>query len=317
MVASVGGFVPKPHTPFQWFGQDTVAELERKVALLRDEARRTRGLTIRWHEPAASVAEGLASRGDRRMGAVIERVWRAGGTFQEWSERFDLSLWEAALAAEGLSVEEVCHRDRGADEALPWDHISAGLHRDFLWGDWQDALARVAVEDCRWTPCYDCGACTELRARARGGLAGPAGGRQPGHGPGPQRRGPHPGPPGQPCSLTGQRRLRLRFTKAGKIRFTSHRDVARMWERALRRSRLPLAYSQGFVPHPLVSFGLALPTGCESLRRVPRPAPGSGRTRGDPRCRAAGGPERAPARGDRGRGGGPRSEKRRVRSSRR
>ena len=92
-----------------------MAELERKVALLRDEARRTRGLTIRWHEPAASVAEGLASRGDRRMGAVIERVWRAGGTFQEWSERFDLSLWEAALAAEGLSVEEVCHRDR--DEA--------------------------------------------------------------------------------------------------------------------------------------------------------------------------------------------------------
>jgi radical SAM-linked protein len=62
----------------------------------------------------------------------------------------------------------------------------------------------------------------------------------------------------------GQRRLRFRFSKAGKIRFTSHRDVARMWERALRRSRLPVAYSQGFTPHPLVSFGLALPTGCES-----------------------------------------------------
>ena len=162
VVASVGGFVPKAHTPFQWFGQDTVAELERKVVLLREAARRARGLTIRWHDPAASVAEGLASRGDRRMGAVIERVWRAGGTFQEWSERFDLSLWEAALAAEGLSVAEVCHRERAADEGLPWDHISAGLHRDFLWGDWQDALARVAVEDCRWTPCYDCGACTGI-----------------------------------------------------------------------------------------------------------------------------------------------------------
>jgi radical SAM-linked protein len=62
----------------------------------------------------------------------------------------------------------------------------------------------------------------------------------------------------------GQRRLRLRFSKEGKIRFTSHRDVARMWERALRRSGLPVAYSQGFVPHPLLSFGLALPTGCES-----------------------------------------------------
>jgi radical SAM family uncharacterized protein len=162
VVASVGGFVPKAHTPFQWYGQDTVAELERKVALLRGEAKRTRGLTIRWHEPSATVAEGLASRGDRRMGAVIERVWRAGGTFQEWSERFDLSLWQEALAAEGLSFEEVCHRDRAGDEALPWDHISAGLHRDFLWGDWQDALAEAAVEDCRWTPCYDCGACTDV-----------------------------------------------------------------------------------------------------------------------------------------------------------
>jgi radical SAM family uncharacterized protein len=162
VVASVGGFVPKPHTPFQWFGQDTVSELERKVALLRDAARRTKGLTIRWHEPAASAAEGVASRGDRRMGAVIERVWRAGGTFQEWSERFDLSLWEEALAAEGLSLHEVAHRHRDEHEPLPWDHITAGLHRDFLWTDWQDALSQVAVEDCRWTPCYDCGACTEF-----------------------------------------------------------------------------------------------------------------------------------------------------------
>jgi radical SAM family uncharacterized protein len=160
VVASVGGFVPKPHTPFQWFGQDTVEELQRKVNLLREHTRTTRGLTVRWHEPAASAAEGVASRGDRRMGAVIERVWRAGGTFQEWSERFDLALWEEALEAEGLSLAEVAYRDRGEHEPLPWDHISAGLHRDFLWTDWQDALAEAVVEDCRWTPCYDCGACT-------------------------------------------------------------------------------------------------------------------------------------------------------------
>ena len=81
----------------------------------------------------------------------------------------------------------------------------------------------------------------------------------------------------------GQRRLRLRFTKAGKIRFTSHRDVARMWERALRRSRLPLAYSQGFVPHPLVSFGLALPTGCESRGEYLDLRLGAGRAGRDPR----------------------------------
>jgi radical SAM family uncharacterized protein len=160
VTASVGGFVPKPQTPFQWFRQDTAAELERKVALLRDAARTVRGLTVRWHDPAATVAEGIASRGDRRIGAVIERVWRAGGTFQEWSERFDLRVWEAALEAEGLSLAETVSRERDEHEALPWDHLSAGLHRDFLWGEWQDAIAEVPLEDCRWTPCYDCGACT-------------------------------------------------------------------------------------------------------------------------------------------------------------
>jgi radical SAM family uncharacterized protein len=160
VTASVGGFVPKPHTPFQWFRQDTVEELHCKVKVLREAARGVRGLTIRWHDPEATAVEGIASRGDRRVGAVIERVWRAGGTFQEWSERFDLGRWEEALAAEGLSLEGVVHRQRDQFEALPWDHISAGLHRDFLWDDWQQALAAAGVEDCRWTPCYDCGACT-------------------------------------------------------------------------------------------------------------------------------------------------------------
>jgi radical SAM family uncharacterized protein len=160
VTASVGGFVPKPQTPFQWFGQDTVAELRRKVDLLRDATRRDRGVTLRWHDPKASLAEGIASRGDRRIGAVIEDVWRRGGIFQEWSEFFDLSLWEGAMAAAGLSIDWYVNRDREEDEVLPWDHVSAGLHRDFLWQDWQDAIAASGVPDCRWTPCYDCGACT-------------------------------------------------------------------------------------------------------------------------------------------------------------
>jgi radical SAM family uncharacterized protein len=162
VTASVGGFVPKPHTPFQWFGQNTVEELRRKIGILRDAARGTRGLSLRWHDPEATLAEGLLSRGDRRVGAVLERVWRAGGTFQEWSEHFDLGLWRDAMAAEGLEVFDLVHRHRQRDESLPWDHISAGLHRDFLWQDFEDALAEHGLEDCRWTPCYDCGVCTGL-----------------------------------------------------------------------------------------------------------------------------------------------------------
>jgi len=156
---SVGGFVPKPHTPFQWFGQNSVDELRRKVGLLRDALRRSPA-KVRWHDPAASFAEGIASRGDRRIGAVIERVWRAGGTFQEWSERFDLGRWLDAMAAEGLDPDWYVTRHRTEDEVLPWDHIAAGLHRDFLWQDWKAALAEHGLPDCRWTPCYDCGVCT-------------------------------------------------------------------------------------------------------------------------------------------------------------
>ncbi len=160
VTASVGGFVPKAHTPFQWFGQNTADELRRKIGLLRDATTRARGVQLKWHDPRASLVEGIASRGDRRVGRVIERVWRGGGTFQEWSECFDLSRWEAAMAAEGLDIDWYVHRHRAEDEVLPWDHIGAGLHKDFLWLDWQAALQAHGLEDCRWTPCYDCGVCT-------------------------------------------------------------------------------------------------------------------------------------------------------------
>ena len=160
VTVSVGGFVPKPFTPFQWFGQNTVEELRRKIGLLRKDLRGARGVQLKWHDPAATFAEGLASRGDRRLGPVIEHVWRSGGTFQEWSEHFDVGKWLDAMAACGLDPDYYVYRHRTLDEVLPWDHLSAGLHKDFLWQDWRDALDEVGLEDCRWTPCYDCGACT-------------------------------------------------------------------------------------------------------------------------------------------------------------
>jgi radical SAM superfamily enzyme YgiQ (UPF0313 family) len=179
VTTSVGGFVPKPFTPFQWFGQNTVAELSRKVSLLREQVRGRRGVQLKWHDPRATLIEGLLSRGDRRLGAVIERVWREGGVFQEWSEHFRLDRWLEAMAAEGLSLDWYVHRHRDEDEVLPWDHLSAGLHKDFLWQDWRDALDEVGLPDCRWTPCYDCGACTGYGIEHRVASAvPPAGGSQ-------------------------------------------------------------------------------------------------------------------------------------------
>ncbi len=160
VTVSIGGFVPKPFTPFQWFGQNTEEELRRKIYLLRDDAKKSHNVQMKWHDSRATVVEGLMSRGDRRLGPVIEDVWRAGGVFQEWSEHFDVSLWTEALERHGLSFEGYVYRHRTEDEIMPWDHLSAGLHKDFLWQEWRDALNEVGLEDCRWTPCYDCGACT-------------------------------------------------------------------------------------------------------------------------------------------------------------
>ena len=141
-------------------GQNGADELRRKIGVVRDTASGSRGVQVKWHEPRASLAEGIASRGDRRVGAVIERVWRAGGLFQEWSEFFDLGRWTDAMGAEGLDIDWYTTRHRDESEVLPWQHLSAGLHHDFLWQDWRAALAESGLEDCRWTPCYDCGVCT-------------------------------------------------------------------------------------------------------------------------------------------------------------
>ena len=179
VTVSVGGFVPKPFTPFQWFGQNTTAELHRKIGLLKDDLRKAHGVQLKWHDPRATLAEGIVSRGDRRVGRVIEDVWRSGGVFQEWSEHFDLDRWLAAMDRHGLDPDWYAHRHRTEDEVLPWAHLSAGLHADFLWQDWRDALDSLGLEDCRWTPCYDCGACTGYGIEHRvASPTPPAGGSQ-------------------------------------------------------------------------------------------------------------------------------------------
>jgi hypothetical protein len=97
---------------------------------------------------------------------VIERVWREGGRFDGWSEHFRYDRWVQACAAElaplGVSLEWFTTRERGRAEILPWDHMDSGLDRDWLWDDWQDALAGREQDDCRWTPCFDCGVCPSL-----------------------------------------------------------------------------------------------------------------------------------------------------------
>ncbi|WP_030485281.1 TIGR03960 family B12-binding radical SAM protein [Nocardioides aequoreus] len=169
---SIGGFVPKPHTPFQWAPQLDVETTDERLRKLREEVRSDRrygrAIGFRYHDGKPGIIEGLLSRGDRRVGRVIEAVWREGARFDGWSEHFSYERWAGAaereLAAYGVDLGWYTTRERGYDEVLPWDHLDSGLDKDWLWQDWEDALDpdSVDIEDCRWTPCYDCGVCPEM-----------------------------------------------------------------------------------------------------------------------------------------------------------
>lgn len=167
---SIGGFVPKPHTPFQWCAQLGDEETDARLAKLRDAIRSDRrygsSIGFRYHDGKPGIVEGLLSRGDRRVGRVIEQVWRDGGRFDGWSEHFSFDRWmtaaDTALADLPVDVAWYTTRERGETEVLPWDHIDSGLDKEWLWADWQDALDETEVDDCRWTPCFDCGVCPQM-----------------------------------------------------------------------------------------------------------------------------------------------------------
>ncbi|WP_224391886.1 TIGR03960 family B12-binding radical SAM protein [Pseudonocardia sp. ICBG1293] len=202
---SIGGFVPKPHTPFQWAAQCHPEVVDSRLRKLREavnaDRKIGRNIGMRYHDGEPSLIEGLLARGDRRVGAVIERVWRDGGRFDGWSEHFSYRRWvdsaAQALEPQGVSLDWFTTRERDAEEVLPWDHLDSGLERDWLWEDWQDALEGREQDDCRWTPCFDCGVCpstgTDIEVGPSGttllpltvvnptaSAAGPLGGTSPG-----------------------------------------------------------------------------------------------------------------------------------------
>ncbi|HEY6743409.1 MAG TPA: TIGR03960 family B12-binding radical SAM protein [Lapillicoccus sp.] len=179
---SIGGFVPKPHTPFQWVGQLGASETDARLARLREAIRSDRryasSIGFRYHDGEPGIVEGLLSRGDRRVGRVIEAVWRDGGRFDGWSEHFSYERWmrcaAEALAGHPVDVAWYTTRERDQSEVLPWDHLDSGLDKEWLWEDWQDALDETEVDDCRWTPCFDCGVCPQMGTEIEVGPTGKA-----------------------------------------------------------------------------------------------------------------------------------------------
>ena len=246
--ASVSTFVPKAHTPFQWEAQLSIEETLQRQGFLRDGLKKKK-LRLKWHEARLSFLEGVFARGDRRLGAVLEKAVDLGCRFDGWSDHFDFSHWQEAFAACGVDPAWYL-RERSEEEVLPWDHIDCGIPKEFFRAERRRALSGTYTPDCRSGECSGCGLCDfeELRMRLI-------------------ERGELSLPDPEQTELPGEEeryKVRVRMRKDGKARFVGHLEFMTVVHRAARRARLPVRFSGGFHPQPRISFPDALPTGVES-----------------------------------------------------
>ncbi len=254
---SVGTFVPKPHTPFQWHRQLSIEESRERLYWLKDHL--PKGCAMKWHNPEQSFLEGVFSRGDRRLSNLVHSAWRAGARFDGWSDHFTLAVWQEAATACGLELSDYL-RERKADEALPWEHLHTGVDLDFLKDELANGLAEAYTPDCRYHGCRQCGLCDFDIIR-------------------PVVHRPHPSEPGPdnnrtsavrqaepapPADRENHFKYLVTYSREGNICFLGHLEILQLIFRGLRRAGIMTNFSQGFNPTPKVSFGPALPVGTRS-----------------------------------------------------
>ncbi len=282
---SISPFAPKAHTPFQWAGQISRSEIDRRNNYLGSRLRRL-GVKVSLREPEVSFLEGLLGLGDAAVAEVVLRAWRQGARFDGWSEHFDFTRWEGAWQEAGLDPDAYLG-PRDPEAPLPWDSVDTGVTLSFLRKDWHRAQRAATLHDCRLEgACYKCDACgadlqhvfSDLESLPAASTPEPvepgaAGGQEPA-GAVFDPRNEDPGQPGQEMrkweiwrqQAAAKCWYRLEFSKSGDMAFLGHLDFQRQLHLALRRSGLPAAYSRGYHPHPLLKFGPPLPVGVVGLR---------------------------------------------------
>lgn len=158
---SVSCFVPKPHTPFQWYGQLPMAEFERRQRLLRNSIHE-KSVKFNYHDARVSVIEGAVARGDRNISRVIYQAWQDGAKFDGWNDLFKFEAWLAAFEKCGIDLHLYNERTRERSERLPWEHTTPGVSKEFLLREYKKALQGELTEDCRRGRCSGCGVCPSL-----------------------------------------------------------------------------------------------------------------------------------------------------------
>lgn len=266
ITCTISTFVPKAFTPFQWFGQNTTFEFEEKIRYLKQRVRESKLRTVRLNctNPACALLEAVLSRGDRRMSKLVYQAYCGGAKFDAWNESLNIGTWRLAGEKIGLNLHEEATKFRKVGSINPWDVIDTGLLNKFLVGEYKKALSISETPACTENTCHACGVCFELgvfnevsvdksnnnkfvkvidnevknmNSKPRASLKLPN---------------------------KSVQKLEIVHNKVGDLRFISHLDVQRLFERALNRASIPVSYTEGFNPRPKVEWLMPLPIYYES-----------------------------------------------------
>jgi radical SAM family uncharacterized protein/radical SAM-linked protein len=246
---SVATFIPKSHTPFQWAEQISLAESRSKINRLHDQLRLP-GIQFKWQNPEVSRLEGLWARGDRRLSRLLISAYKKGCRFDGWSDKFRYRLWQEALEEEGIDPDFFSGGMQDLNKPLPWDHIDSRVSKAFLKTEWEKALDGSFTNDCRQGKCAQCGVCDfkEIEVKT------------------------YPNNQDEPLAgrrttkdvAAGSKNLSVYYSKLDQAKYLGHLEMVNVFFRALKRTEIPVVFSQGFHPKPKISFDDPLPVGIES-----------------------------------------------------
>ncbi len=248
---SLATFIPKPHTPFQWAAQLSLAESEDRLMRVQDQLKLP-GLKFKWQNPQVSWLEGVWARGDRRLSRLLVAAYKKGCKFDGWSDHFRYDLWKNAFAEEGVDPEFYTTRTRDVCEPLPWDHIHTQVTKAFLSDEWERAVRGAFTGDCRVDDCNQCGVCDfeKIEPVTHPDFIGNAFELR----------------PSKLGQQTTYKKLSVFYSKKDAARYFGHLELVNIFLRALKRAGIEVKFSEGFHPKPKISFDNPLPVGIESLK---------------------------------------------------
>jgi radical SAM family uncharacterized protein/radical SAM-linked protein len=259
----VSVFVPKPHTPFERLGQIPISEMRRRKDILKSALGR-KPFAMKTGFAETSALESAFARGGRETGQALYNAWKAGARFDGWTESFNWQTWVDAFRDAGMDLEDEAAREFGPDEILPWGHIDCGVTDKFFKKELEKALKGETSRDCL----DKCTACGLECAQPKGKPSAPV----PSCDQPPASEQPLVNRPAQPFGPPPVNRppakIRIAYTKLMPLAMLSHTEMMTLFFRAISRAGLPVAFSEGFNPHPKLSFGPALGVGIESEAEI-------------------------------------------------